>query len=85
MRAQSGTCGFKVDMYSGNRVLASNTDLITDAGQFSMIESATTETKSIEFELVSAVPMEKDVKQYENGIEPLKCGSSQLVSCPGRM
>lgn len=78
-----GVYGFITDAYSGDSVLANNPDLSTDAGQFSMIESITTTTKTVEFDFVAAVPMEKDIKQYENGIGPLKFGSLRLVSYPG--
>jgi len=78
-----GVYGFITDADSGDSVLANNPDLSSDAGQFTMIESVTTKTKRVEFEFVAAVPKEKDLKQYENGIGPLKFGSLRIVSYPG--
>lgn len=75
--------GFVTDGFTGDSVLANNPDLSTDAGQFAMIESVTTTTKNVEFEFVAAVPMEKDIKQYDNGIGPLDFKSLRLVSFPG--
>jgi len=78
-----GVYGFVTDGFTGDSVLANNPDLSTDAGQFAMIETVTTTTKNVEFEFVAAVPMEKDIKQYDNGIGPLNFESLRLVSFPG--
>ena len=45
-----GVYGFITDAKSGDSVLANNPDLSTDAGQFAMIESVTTKTKSVVFD-----------------------------------
>lgn len=37
----------------------------------------------IEFEFVAAVPTEKDLTQYENGIGPLNFDSLRIISFPG--
>lgn len=78
-----GVYGFVTDYDTGNSVLANNPDLSTDAGQFSMIESVTPSTKKVEFEFVAAVPMEKDLSKYENGIGQLDFSSLRVVSFPG--
>lgn len=78
-----GVYGFVTDAESGNSVLANNPDLSTDAGQFAMVETITPKTKSIEFEFVAAVPMEKDTTLEENGIGELDFGSLRVISFPG--
>lgn len=78
-----GVYGFITDGDTGDSVLANNPDLSTDAGQFSIIEKVRTTDKTIEFEFIAAVPREKDLTQYENGIGPLKFESLRLVSFPG--
>ena len=55
----------------------------TDAGQFAMIESVTPKDKKVEFEFVAAVPVDKDISKYENGIGPLTFESLRLISFPG--
>ena len=78
-----GVYGYVNDADTGESVLANNPDGGTDAGQFAMIESITTKDKKIEFEFIAAVPMEKNVAEYENGIGPLSFGSLRVVSFPG--
>jgi len=78
-----GVYGFITDAASGESVLANNPDLSTDAGQFAMIESVTTTTKSVEFEFVAAIPREIDISQEELGIVPLKFTGLRIVSFPG--
>jgi hypothetical protein len=78
-----GVYGFVVDGETGDSVLANNPDLSTDAGQFAMIESVTPQDKSVTFEFVAAVPVEKDLRQYDNGIGPLNFESLRLISFPG--
>lgn len=78
-----GVYGFVTDEDTGNSVLANNPDLNTDAGQFAMIESITTTDKTVQFEFVAALPMEKDISQYSNGIGPLNFESIRVVSFPG--
>jgi len=39
--------------------------------------------KKTEFEFVAAVPYEKDLSQYENGIGPLDFESLRIISYPG--
>lgn len=55
----------------------------TDAGQFAMIESVTPKDKKVEFEFVAAVPADKDLSKYDNGIGPLEFESLRLISFPG--
>ena len=55
----------------------------TDAGQFAMIESVTPKDKKVVFEFVAAVPVDKDLSQYDNGIGPLSFESLRLISFPG--
>mmetsp|Transcript_3535 Transcript_3535/g.4687 ORF Transcript_3535/g.4687 Transcript_3535/m.4687 type:complete len:245 (+) Transcript_3535:135-869(+) len=78
-----GVYGFITDANTGDSVLANNPDLSTDAGQFAMIESITPKTKSVEFEFIAAVPMEKDLSKEENGIGELDFQSLRVVSFPG--
>jgi hypothetical protein len=78
-----GVYGFITDADSGDSVLANNPDLSTDAGQFAMIELITPSDKTIRFEFIAAVPKERDLSQYENGIGPLKFESMRVISFPG--
>ena len=78
-----GVYGFITDGETGDSVLANNPDLSTDAGQFSMIEKVTTKDKKVTFEFIAAVPVDKDLRAFENGIGPLKFDSLRLVSFPG--
>lgn len=78
-----GVYGFVKDAVSGDSVLANNPDLSTDAGQFTMVKAVTTTDKKIEFDFVAAVPMEKTVEKYENGIGPLSFESLRIISFPG--
>ena len=78
-----GVYGFVTDAATGDSVLANNPDLSTDAGQFSMIEKITPEDSKVEFEFVAAVPMEKDLSKFENGIGDLNFESLRVISYPG--
>jgi len=78
-----GVYGFVTDGVTGDSVLANNPDLSTDAGQFAMIESVTTNDRKVEFELIAAIPREKDVTQFENGIGPLNFDGLRIISYPG--
>jgi hypothetical protein len=78
-----GVYGFIQDGESGDSVLANNPDLSTDAGQFAMIESVRTSDKKITFEFIAAVPQEKDLSNFSNGIGPLQFTSLRLISFPG--
>jgi len=78
-----GVYGFVTDDSTGDSVLANNPDLNTDAGQFAMIESITPKEKSVEFEFVAAIPKDRDISQFENGIGPLSFESLRVVSFPG--
>lgn len=78
-----GVYGFVKDAISGDSVLANNPDLSTDAGQFTMVKAVTTTDKKIEFDFVAAVPMEKNIEKYENGIGPLSFESLRIISFPG--
>lgn len=78
-----GVYGFVTDGFTGESVLANNPDLSTDAGQFSMVESVTPSDKSLTFEFVAAVPMEKDISKEENGIGKLNFQSLRVISFPG--
>ena len=55
----------------------------TDAGQFAMIETVTPKDKKVIFEFVAAVPADKDLSKYDNGIGPLSFESLRLISFPG--
>ena len=78
-----GVYGFVVDGESGDSVLANNPDLSTDAGQFAMIEAVKPSDSKVVFDFVAAVPMEKDIGQYANGIGPLNFESLRIISYPG--
>mmetsp|Transcript_29025 Transcript_29025/g.79655 ORF Transcript_29025/g.79655 Transcript_29025/m.79655 type:complete len:244 (+) Transcript_29025:76-807(+) len=78
-----GVYGFVTDGDTGDSVLANNPDLSTDAGQFAMVESITPSDKKIIFDFVAAVPTEKNIQQYENGIGPLNFDSLRVISYPG--
>ena len=78
-----GVYGFVTDGVTGDSVLANNPDLSTDAGQFSMIEEVLPSTRKVTFEFVAAVPQEKDLSAFENGIGPLDFASLRLISFPG--
>lgn len=78
-----GVYGYVNDADTGESVLANNPDGGTDAGQFAMIEAVTTKDKKVEFEFIAAVPMEKNVAEFENGIGPLSFGSLRVISFPG--
>lgn len=78
-----GVYGFVVDAKTGDSVLANNPDLSTDAGQFAMVETISPSTKSVEFEFIAAVPMEKDLTKFENGIGELGFEGLRVVSFPG--
>jgi len=78
-----GVYGFITYGDSEESVLANNPDMSTDAGQFAMIESVTTKDKKTRFEFIAAIPKERDVSQYENGIGDLKFESLRLISFPG--
>ena len=78
-----GVYGFITDGITGDSVLANNPDLSTDAGQFAMIESVTPKDKKIQFEFIAAVPADKDLREYENGIGPLNFESLRLIAYPG--
>lgn len=78
-----GVYGFVVDAVTGDSVLANNPDLSTDAGQFAMIETIKPTTKQVEFEFIAAVPMEKKLEDYDNGIGELDFQSLRIVSFPG--
>lgn len=78
-----GVYGFVNDGESGDSVLANNPDGGTDAGQFAMIESVTPQDSTVTFEFIAAVPRDKDLSIYENGIGPLNFSSLRLISYPG--
>ena len=78
-----GVYGFVTDGESGDSVLANNPDGGTDAGQFAMIESVTPQDTTITFEFIAAVPRDKDLSIYDNGIGPLTFSSLRLISYPG--
>ena len=78
-----GVYGFIKDGESGDSVLANNPDLNSDAGQFSMIESVKTTDTSVTFEFIAAIPMERDLSGFKNGIGPLNFSSLRIVSYPG--
>jgi len=59
--------GYVDDELTSESVLANNPDGGTDAGQFAIIPSISPTDKTIEFEFIAAVPMEKDVSKFENG------------------
>lgn len=78
-----GVYGFVTDAVMGDSVLANNPDLSTDAGQFAIIPKITPETKKVTFDFVAAVPMEKNITEFENGIGELNFKSLRVVSFPG--
>lgn len=78
-----GVYGYVEDALTEASVLANNPDSGSDAGQFSMIPTISTTDKTIEFEFIAAVPMEKDISKYENGIGPLNFRSLRVISFPG--
>jgi hypothetical protein len=78
-----GVYGFVNDGVSGDSVLANNPDGGTDAGQFAMIESVTPQDTTVTFEFIAAVPRDKDLSIYDNGIGPLNFSSLRLISYPG--
>lgn len=78
-----GVYGYVDDGLTAESVLANNPDSGTDAGQFAMIPSISTTDKKIEFEFIAAVPMEKDLSQFEDGIGPLSFKSLRVISFPG--
>ena len=78
-----GVYGFIQDGETGDSVLANNPDLNSDAGQFAMIESVKTSDTSVTFDFIAAIPKERDLSLFENGIGPLKFSSLRIVSYPG--
>lgn len=78
-----GVYGFVTDSVTTESVLANNPDGGTDAGQFAMIPTISTTDKTIEFEFIAAVPREKNITQYEDGIGPLDFRSLRVISFPG--
>jgi hypothetical protein len=48
-----------------------------------MIESVKTTDKTVTFEFIAAIPMERDLSTFENGIGPLSFSSLRIVSYPG--
>ena len=78
-----GVYGFVVDFATGESVLANNPDGGSDAGQFAMIESILPTTKQVVFEFIAAVPMETNLKEFDNGIGELDFQSLRVVSFPG--
>eukprot|EP00957_Ditylum_brightwellii_P089345 6802622-Ditylum_brightwellii.AAC.1 len=86
-----GVYGFVTDGVTGDSVLANNPDLSTDAGQFAMIESVTTNDRKVEFELIAAIPREK-IDVFTSGTALRSCkpyGCTHLVlvtkNCPSEM
>ena len=78
-----GVYGYVEDALTSESVLANNPDSGTDAGQFAMIPAISPSDKKIEFEFIAAVPMEKDISQFEDGIGPLAFKSLRIISFPG--
>jgi hypothetical protein len=78
-----GVYGFITDGVTGDSVLANNPDLSTDSGQFAMIEKIKSTDQKIVFEFIAAVPMDRDLSIYENGIGPLNFESLRIISYPG--
>lgn len=81
--ADVGVYGFVTDAITGDSVLANNPDLSTDAGQFGMVPSIKVTDQKIEFDFVAAVPQEKDISQFENGIGELSFTSLRVIDFPG--
>lgn len=75
--------GFIKDGITGDSVLANNPDLSTDAGQFTIIEKVNAGDTTAEFEFIAAIPQERDLSQYDNGIGPLEFESLRIISYPG--
>lgn len=48
-----------------------------------MVESISTKDKKVQFEFVAAVPVEKDLSKFENGIGPLDFEGLRVISYPG--
>jgi hypothetical protein len=80
---QVGVYGFVIDGDTGNSVLANNPDLSTDAGQFAMIPVVRPTDRTVSFEFVAAIPADKNISEYENGIGPLEFTGLKLISFPG--
>ena len=78
-----GVYGYVDDATTSESVLANNPDSGTDAGQFAMVPSILTTDKTVSFEFIAAVPMEKDLSQFTNGIGPLQFKSLRVISFPG--
>jgi hypothetical protein len=78
-----GVYGFVVDGETGNSVLANNPDLSTDAGQFAMVPQVNPTDSKVTFEFVAAVPVEKDLRGFDNGIGPLEFTGLKIISFPG--
>mmetsp|Transcript_20522 Transcript_20522/g.30844 ORF Transcript_20522/g.30844 Transcript_20522/m.30844 type:complete len:238 (+) Transcript_20522:152-865(+) len=78
-----GVYGFVTDGDTGDSVLANNPDLSTDAGQFAMIETVSTKDQKVEFEFIAAIPKERDISAFDNGIGPLTFSSLRIISFPG--
>ena len=78
-----GVYGFITDATTGDSVLANNPDLSTDAGQFAIIELIEPSQTKTTFEFIAAIPRDRDLSQYENGIGPLNFESLRVVSFPG--
>lgn len=78
-----GVYGFVTDGETGDSVLANNPDGGTDAGQFAMIEQIQASDQQVQFEFIAAVPKDKDLSQYANGIGPLDFSSLRIISYPG--
>jgi hypothetical protein len=78
-----GVYGFVTDGDTGDSVLANNPDLSTDAGQFAMVETVSTSDDTVTFEFIAAVPRERDLSKFTNGIGPLDFTSLRIISYPG--
>ncbi len=48
-----------------------------------MIESVTPNDQTIVFDFIAAVPMDKDISKYDNGIGTLSFQSLKIISFPG--
>jgi len=78
-----GVYGIVTDTLTNDSVLANNPDLNTDSGQFAMIESVKETDKKVQFEFIAAVPKDKKLEEYDNGIGPLTFESLKIISFPG--
>lgn len=78
-----GVYGFITYGNTGESVLANNPDGSTDAGQFTIVPFVEANQKKIRFDFIAAIPREKSIAEFENGIGPLKFSSLRLVSFPG--